>query len=187
MEQKNSLLNSKLGTSDNVTDDNGYVKYTDGSKVYWYDEDNDIVYNSKYREMDNIDIESLTKYTNKKDLTDYGNYGSLDEFNYATKNPTKYAISQQIASYDNYVKYKDDIAAIKDNYNDNTKEGQKKAQQEVFNYINSLPMNQYQKLMLQKMAGGYSIKNYEQAIFNYINNLDLTKEEKQNIHKELFG
>lgn len=187
MEQKNSLLNSKLGTSDNVVDDNGYVKYTDGSKVYWYDEDNDVVYNSKYREMDNIDIESLTKYNNKKDLTDYGNYGSLDEFNYATKNPTKYAITQQISSYDNYVKYKDDIAAIKDNYNDNTKEGQKKAQQEVFNYINSLPMNQYQKLMLQKMAGGYSIKNYEQAIFNYINNLDLTKEEKQNMHKELFG
>ena len=187
MEQKNSLLNSKLGTSDEVVDDNGYVKYTDGSKTYWYDEDNDIVYNSKYREMDNIDVNSLTKYSNKKDISDYGNYGSLAEFNYANNNPTKYAITQQIADYDSYVKYKDDIAAIKENYNNGTQAGQKKAQQEVFNYINSLPMNQIQKLMLQKMAGGYSIKNYEQAVFNYINSLDLSKEEKQNIHKELFG
>lgn len=186
MEQKNTLINSRLGTSDNVTDDNGYVKYTDGNKTYWYDESNDTVYNSKYREMDNIDIKDLTKYSNKKDLTDYGKYGSLDEFNFATNNPTKYSTIQQITSYDNYVKYKDDISAIKDNYNDNTKQGQKKAQQKVFNYINSLPLNKYQKIMLQKIGAGYSIKNYEKQVFNYINGLKLSKAEKQKIHKELF-
>lgn len=186
MEQKNSLINSKLGTSDEIVDDNGYIKYTDGNNTYWYDEDDNVVYNSKYREMSNIDINSLSKYSNKKDLSTYGNYGSLEEFNYANNNPEKYSTIQQISSYDNYVQYKDDIAAIKNNYNDGTEKGKKKAQEEVFNYIDSLPLNQYQKIMLQKLAGGYSIKSYEQAVFDYINNLDLTREEKINIHKELF-
>lgn len=186
MEQKNTLLNSRLGTSDNVVDDNGYIKYTDGTHTYWYDEKKNIVYNSKYREMPNISVKKLTKYSNVKDISNYGDYGSLEEFNYAAKNPTKYSISKLISSYDKYVQYKDDISAIKDNYNDNTTLGRKKAQQEVFKYINALPLNQYQKLMLQKMAGGYSIKSYQNAMFEYINGLDLTKQEKQNIHKELF-
>jgi hypothetical protein len=186
MEQKNSLINSKLGTSENVTDDNGFIKYTDGNKTYWYDSQNDIVYNSKYREMSNIDIDDLTKYSNKKDLTNYGDYGSLEEFNYANNNPSKYKVIQQITDYNSFKKYKDDLTAIKDNYNDGTKAGQNKAKQEVFNYINGLELNVIQKLMLQKMAGGYSINNYKSQIRNYIQNLNMTAEEKKELDDELF-
>ena len=180
-EQKNSLINSKQGNSNEVKDDNGYIKYTDGSKAYWYDAENDIVYNSKYREVKK-DINELTKYSNMKDVSNYGNYGSYEEFTYATNNPTKYNTIKQITDYEQYNIYKDEIAAIKENYK--TTEGKKKA---VAKYINGLSLNQYQKVMLYKMAGGYSIKEYSKQLEGYINGLDTTTYDKYEIYDELFG
>ena len=58
--------------------------------------------------------------------------------------------------------------------------------QAIRQYINSLNLNQYQKLMLEKLAGGYSIKNYKSQLQQYINSLELTKEEKQTIDSVLF-
>ena len=46
--------------------------------------------------------------------------------------------------------------------------------------------NQYQKIMLEKEVGGYSIKNYKQQIYQYLESQDLTNEEKYNMWKELF-
>lgn len=187
MEQKNSLLNSKLGTGDEITDKNGYVKYKDSKdNIYWVDEESGTIYNNKYRES-NINKDSLTKYSNKKDLTNYGDYGSLEEFNYANNNPTKYSVVKQITDYSSFKNYKDDIASIKQEYSDGTTRGSKIAKQQVYQYINSLNLNKYQKLMLEKMAGGYSIKNYKSEMRKYIESLSLTKEEKQAIDKELFG
>ena len=187
MEQKNSLLNSKLGTSDEVVDDNGYIKYKDNKdNIYWVDEESGTIYNSKYRES-SISKDSLTKYSNKKDLTNYGDYGSLDEFNYANNNPTKYSVIRQITDYNTFKNYKDDISSIKQEYNDGTSKGTKVAKQQVYQYINSLNLNKYQKLMLEKMCAGYSIKNYKSEMRKYIESLGLTKEEKQAIDKELFG
>jgi len=187
MEQKNSLLNSKLGTGDEITDKNGYVKYKDSKdNIYWVDEESGTVYNNKYRES-NINKDSLTKYSNKKDLTNYGDYGSLEEFNYANNNPTKYSVVKQITDYSSFKNYKDDIASIKQEYSDGTTRGSKIAKQQVYQYINSLNLNKYQKLMLEKMAGGYSIKSYKSEMRQYIESLSLTKEEKQAIDKELFG
>ena len=187
MEQKNSLLNSKLGTGDEITDKNGYVKYKDSKdNIYWVDEESGTIYNNKYRES-NINKDSLTKYSNKKDLTNYGDYGSLEEFNYANNNPTKYSVVKQITDYSSFKNYKDDIASIKQEYSDGTTRGSKIAKQQVYQYINSLNLNKYQKLMLEKMAGGYSIKSYKSEMRQYIESLSLTKEEKQAIDKELFG
>lgn len=187
MEQKNSLLNSKLGTGDEITDKNGYVKYKDkNDNIYWVDEESGTIYNNKYRES-NINKDSLTKYSNKKDLTNYGDYGSLEEFNYANNNPSKYSVVKQITDYNSFKNYKDDIASIKQEYNDGTTRGSKIAKQQVYQYINSLNLNKYQKLMLEKMAGGYSIKDYKSEMREYIESLSLTKEEKQTIDKELFG
>ena len=187
MEQKNSLLNSKLGTGDEITDKNGYVKYKDSKdNIYWVDEESGTIYNNKYRES-NINKDSLTKYSNKKDLTNYGDYGSFEEFNYANNNPTKYSVVKQITDYSSFKNYKDDIASIKQEYSDGTTRGSKIAKQQVYQYINSLNLNKYQKLMLEKMAGGYSIKSYKSEMRQYIESLSLTKEEKQAIDKELFG
>lgn len=184
MEQKNSLINSRTKGSSTVKDKNGYIKYVDDKgKTYWYDKKNDIVYNSKYKEMDTKDIADLTKASTQKDISNYGNYGSLAEFNYSNKNPEKYLALTKIADYDTFMEYKDELAAIKQRYDNKPTEFKKK---KVFEYINSLPLSVEQKLMLQKMGAGYSIKQYRGRLHNYINNMELTKEQKQAIDKVLF-
>ena len=115
------------------------------------------------------------------DISDYGKYGSLEEFDYANKNPKKYQTITQITNYETYQTYKDDIAGIKKQY---TNKNDRKAA--VFDYINNQSLNKEQKIMLYRMAGGYSIKNYEEEMYKYINGLQLSKQEKENIYKELF-
>lgn len=184
MEQKNSLINSRTKGENTVKDKNGYIKYEDEKgKTYWYDKKNDTLYNSKYKVMDTKDISEMTKVSTKKDLSDYGKYGSLAEFNYSNKNPDKYLALTQITDYDTYNEYKDDISAIKQRLDNQPTEVKKQA---VFEYINSLPLSIEQKLMLQKMAGGYSIKQYRSRMHDYINSLDLTAAEKQSIDDVLF-
>jgi hypothetical protein len=41
-------------------------------------------------------------------------------------------------------------------------------------------------MMLEKMAGGYSISSYERYIASYIETLPMTAEEKRTIHNQLF-
>ena len=196
MEQKNSLLNSTLGNEDTVKDKNDYIKYVDNkNRAYWYDEENNVLYNKNYHEVDVSRLNELTKYSNKKDLSNYSDYGSLDEFNYASKNPEKYNAIIQITDYNTYNEYKDYLEDISDKYSDmldgvtNSKQRtaiNKQKKQEVFEYINSLNLNKYQKLMLQKLGAGYSIKNYRRDMRNYIDSLELSAAEKQQIDDALF-
>ena len=195
-DQKNSLLNSTLGNSDTVTDKNGYIKYVDkNNKAYWYDEENNTLYNKNYNEVDVSKLDSLTKYSNEKDITNYGDYSSLEEFTYANNNPSKYSAIIQITNFETYNEYKDDIEDISDEYSEKmskaTNSKQKTAisnqkKNAIRSYINSLNLNKYQKVMLEKLAAGYSIKNYKSEMQKYINSLDLSKEEKEAIDSALF-
>ena len=125
--------------------------------------------------------ESLIKDKTKKDIdvSNYNNYDSYDEFDYAMNNPAKYDIIKQIVDYRTYNTYNDDIKKIKANSNN--------AKKEVINYIEKLNLNKYQKTMLYRISGGYSIKNYKNEMYNYINSLNITANEKKNIWKELYG
>jgi len=143
----------------------------------------DYIYNLPLNdEQKNVLVNNALNRKEDVDLTDYGDYGSLEEFDYATKNPTKYQTITQITDYSTYQAYKDELQDIKEKYS--TTAERKTA---VFEYINSLPLNQYQKLMLEKMGAGYSIKNYKTEMQQYIQSLDLTAEEKQQIDNELFS
>lgn len=195
--QKNVLLNNTLGYSDTVRDKNEYIKFVDNNnKTYWYDEENNKLYNRHYKEVDIEQIDDLIQYSNKKDISNYGDYSSLDEFNYAVKNPTKYKAIKQIANYSDYIEYKNEIEDISDEYSEELSQAITSKQKAVINnrkkraireYINSLDLNKYQKLMLEKIGAGYSIKNYRNSLGQYIDNLDLTISEKKDIDSELFG
>ena len=115
------------------------------------------------------------------DMRDYNKYGSYAEFDYAYKNPEQYLTISQITDYDTYNQYKNDIQQIKSSYS-TTNERKAAVQQ----YIEGLDLNKYQKIMLQKMAGGYSIKSYKSSLQRYIDSLDLTASEKQQIDNMLF-
>ena len=195
-EDKNTLLNGNLGNSNTIKDDNGYIKYVDSrNKTYWYDENNNELYNRNYHKVDVSKLEELTEYSNEKDITNYGDYNSLEEFNYANNNPEKYLAITQITDYKTFNEYKSYIQDIEDEYSElmattsSSKQktaisNQKKAA--IRKYINSLNLNKYQKLMLEKLGAGYSIKNYHSYLHSYINDLNVSKEEKETIDRVLF-
>lgn len=147
-------------------------------------------------EKKTIMANNLNKNSKKKiDMSEYSNYDSYEEYKYARDYPEKYSVISQISSYDDFQEYSKQISNIAKEYKelseDATTSKQKTAiskqkKQEIQSYIESLPLNQYQKIMLEKEVGGYSIKNYKQQIYQYLESQDLTNEEKYNMWKELF-
>lgn len=137
-------------------------------------------------EQKNIMINNATGRENPIDMSGYDNFANYDEFDYATKNPDKYRVIEQIDTFDNYNSYKDDIKSIKEQFSEDNGYSTKDRKAAVQQYINSLSLDIPQKIMLEKMAGGYSIKDYENYMFSYIQSLPMTAEEKQAIHKQLF-
>ena len=137
-------------------------------------------------EQKNIMINNATGRENPIDMSGYDSFGSYDEFDYATKNPDKYRVIEQIDTFDNYNSYKEDIASIKEQFSEDNGYSTKDRKAAVQQYINSLSLDIPQKIILEKMAGGYSIKDYENYMFSYIQSLPMTAEEKQAMHKQLF-
>lgn len=137
---------------------------------------NGLPYNEKQK---NIMINNVVSRKDKIDLTDYGKYGSYEEFDYAVRNPAKYNLITKITSYDNYNKYINQIDRVKTKYQD-----VKSRKNAVVKYVNSLSLNIPQKAMLIKMQYG-SYDKYNEQIVKYIQSQKLTKNEKTNILTEL--
>ena len=105
------------------------------------------------------------------------------EYNPTTLLPTKtYGISN--GNYYEYETYQKDISKIKKQYS-GTK-NQKVRKQKVFEYINNLDGTKTQKIVLFKLLGGYSIKEYKNSLYSAINNLNATAKEKTEIWNTLF-
>lgn len=187
-----------------------------GNNVYWYDSDTETMYDSNYKkttltEDDLVKVsktEEALNYINSLDLTDlqknivannlnknskktidmakYGDYSSYEEYKYARDYPEKYSVVSQITDYKSYEKYKSDIEDIKKKYSSDLGYESKERKMAVQEYINNLDLNIYQKMMLEKMAGGYSIKNYQNYIYDYLESTNLTNSEKYTVWEELF-
>lgn len=162
---------------------NEYREYKNGLKQQETTEDKvDYIFNLPLAdEQKNVLVNDALNRKEDIDISNYGEYGSLAEFDYANKNPEKYATITQITDYETFASYKEEIDDIKEQYSDTDR---RKAA--IRKYINSLSLNKYQKMMLEKMAAGYSIKNYRSSLQPYINSLDLSKEEKEMIDSVLF-
>lgn len=96
-EQKEIMFNNVANISN--TDQYGNVKYTrkelnkqgkEVTRTYWYDEDNDVLYNSDYEEIDSSEVYSMTRAADKIELDDYRDFDSYEEFDFAFKNAEKY-------------------------------------------------------------------------------------------------
>ena len=147
----------------------------------------------------NIMLQLISPTSSRPETTDslrhlgtrqqYIDYYSLSRTDYTLINKYSrddYDISTQYFSIDGatYTKFAHEVSDIRADVdsNGNTIEGSKK--NKVFEYINSLPLNQYQKLYLFSVAG-YSIRQYKSHMFSYVNNLDISAEEKQRLWEEL--
>ena len=133
----------------------------------------------------NILANNVTDRKEPIDLTNYDDFSSLDEFDYATKNPDKYAFAKSVGGYDAYKTYSGELYDIKADKDSNGKSisGSRKAK--VVDYINNLDADYYTKIILYKSEYP-SDDSYNAEIINYINNrTDLTYEERVAIYTEL--
>jgi len=87
-------------------------------------------------------------------------------------------------SRDVFTKYATDVSKLKADVDrkGNTIANSKK--KKVLAYINSLPLNGYQRLVLLS-AQGYSIKSYRSQMLKYVNSLPISKERKLQMWEEL--
>lgn len=173
----NSTLNKLINSAD-------YKQATDEDKAKMIDSVYDYARakaNEEY--FDNIDTNYENQMIDKLD-TLKSNYGiSADtyfankkEYDYAYQNPDKYSVIRQIAKYDKYTTYKNEITDIRNNTSND--------KIETIKYINSLNMNIPQKAMFIKQYYK-SFKQYDSQIIQYINNQKLTSKEKEQILTQL--
>lgn len=133
----------------------------------------------------NIMANNLTTRKDPIDLTGYEDIGNFEEYDYATKNPGKYAISKAVGGYENYIKYSErlsNITAEKDK-NGNAVSGSRK--KKVARYINNLDIEFGEKMILYR-SQYKSDDTYNAQIVEYLNERnDITHQDKITILTEL--
>ena len=119
------------------------------------------------------------------DMSNYDDYGSYEEFDYAQKNPEKYAFAKSVGGYSSYQTYSDDLNGIKADKDINGKSITGSRKQKVLDYINNLDADYETKIILFKSEYP-SDDTYNADIINYLNNrADLTYDELVSIYTEL--
>lgn len=113
--------------------------------------------------------------------------------NYYASEKTMNNVLNSGIDFDTYAKANIEIENIKSQYisTDNMSSKQKtiisnSRKQAVQNYIDSLYLDIGQKLIIQKVIGGYSINSNKQYMFGYIDKLNISDEEKQNLFDSLY-
>ena len=133
----------------------------------------------------NILINNLTDRKTPIDMTSYGDYDSLDEFDYATKNPDKYALAKSVGGYSAYKTYSDELYDIKADKDSSGKSISGSRKEKVIDYLNNLNADYYTKIILLKSEYP-SDDTYNGEIVNYINSRsDLSYDEKVAVLTEL--
>lgn len=119
----------------------------------------------------NIMINNIVDRKESVDLESYSDFGSYAEFDFATKNPDKYALAMAIGGYKSYEQYTDDLWNIKADKDSSGKSIRGSRQKKVINYINGLDIDYEAKLILYKREYN-SDDAHNQDIIDYLNNRD---------------
>lgn len=131
-------------------------------------------------------VDSLSNLSTQQQYIDYYSLPRRDVFVLDNFSRDDYDIGTTYFNINgnDYMTYTSGLSELKSDIDSegNTIEGSKK--RKVISYINSLPINQYQKVFLYKTSG-YSIKSYKSQMFNYINSMELTVDEKKSLWTSL--
>lgn len=133
----------------------------------------------------NILINNIVDREESVDMTNYNDYSSLDEFDFATKNPGKYAIAEAVGGYDSYTKYTDALGDIHADKDSSGKSINGSRKEKVTAYIESLPLDYGEKIILHKME--YPADDtYNYDIVEYLDSRDdVSYEQMVSILEEL--
>ena len=136
-------------------------------------------------EQKNILINNVVDRKEEVDLENYDDFSSLEEFDYATKNPDKYAVAKSVGGYSSYKTYSEALYDIKADKDENGKSINGSRKEKVIAWLNELDADYETKIILFKSEYP-SDDTYNQEIIEYINNRnDLTYEERIAIYTEL--
>ena len=119
----------------------------------------------------NLLINSETDRKEPIDLEGYENYSSFEEFEYAKKNPEKYALAKAVGGYDSYTVYADvlgDIKADKDEWGESIS-GSRKPKVKAYIYSLDIPEVE-QHILFKSQYPSTDTYNYE--IIDYLNQRD---------------
>lgn len=125
-------------------------------------------------EQKNILINNYAGRKEPIDMTDYDNYDSFEEFDYATQNPGKYAVSQAVGGFEDFKKYREDLNGLD--------------KDETADYINDLDIDYGMKIILYvfKCSNKASREAYGYDIVEYLNGRDdISVEQIRKILREL--
>lgn len=164
-----------------------YWKYRDGLKGLKKNEEKADYINSLDIEdwQKNLLMNNILDRKEDVDMSNYDDFADWEEFDYAQKNPEKYAVAKSVGGYSSYKSYSDDLNDIKADKDINGKSISGSRKQKVLDYVNNLDADYETKLILFKSEYP-SDDTYNAEIINYINNRgDLTYEERINIFEEL--
>ena len=133
----------------------------------------------------NILINNIVDREESVDMTDYDDYSSLDEFDFATKKPGKYAIAEAVGGYSSYTKYTEALGDIHADKDENGKSINGSRKEKVQAYIESLPLDYGEKIILHKME--YPADDtYNYDIVEYLDSRDdISYEQMVSILEEL--
>ena len=129
-----------------------YMAYREGMKDMKLDEKVDYVASLDLTtEQKNALINGETTRKEPIDLTGYEAYGDLEELDYATKNPGKYAVSRVIGDYETFTAYADKIGDFRADQDSDGKSIPGSAKAKKKDYIFSLDLDYGQKALLYRM------------------------------------
>lgn len=111
-------------------------------------------------------------------------WSSKSEYDYAYKNPDKYAVAKAVGGYSAYKTYSSELYDIKSDKDENGKSISGSRKEKVIDYINNLDADYYTKIILFKSEYP-SDDTYNADIVNYVINSDFTYDEKASILTEL--
>ena len=164
-----------------------YWKYLEGKKGLETTEDKFDYVNGLNLPVSkkNILINNLVNRKEPVDLENYGDFSSLEEFDYSVKNPGKYAVSKVTGGYESYKVYSKALSNIEGNTDNFGKTISGSRKQNVAKYISGLDADYYTKIILFKSEYN-SDHRYDYEIVTHLNSRnDLTYEEKVDILTEL--
>ena len=133
----------------------------------------------------NILANNATTRKEPIDLTNYEDFSSLEEFDFANKQPEKYAFAKSVGGYAAYQTYSDELYDIKADKDAAGKSISGSRKEKVIQYINNLDADYYTKIILLKSE--YPSEDaYNAEIIEYLNGRgDLTYEDRVSVLTEL--
>ena len=127
-------------------------------------------------------VDTLSKFSSPQQFKDYYSLQRRDSMYIENFSRDDYDIATTHFNVNGsaFIKYVGELGNIRNDVDKNGETITNSKKTKVINYIQSLPLNQIQKIMLFKSAG-YSVKQYTNALYSYVKSLNITAAEKQKI------